>query len=86
MVTGLNTEIPYQGEVYHVQTEDGGAAHPVLTTHIFKGGAILFSKRAPYPTQAEEELIRSLMKEQHKALLKALVTGGIPAVGSKTET
>ncbi len=24
MITGFNTDVPYKGEVYHVQTEDKG--------------------------------------------------------------
>ena len=30
MITGFNTDVPHEGHVYHVQTEDGGAGHPIL--------------------------------------------------------
>jgi hypothetical protein len=83
MLTGLNTAIDYQGESYHVQTEDGGASRPVVTTVLFKGGAVFLSRKTPYghspdPEPVRSEEIKKLMKEQHKMMLKDLVAGKIP--------
>ena len=45
MVGGFNTNIRYQGQIYHVQTEDGGKDSPSIITLLYRGGAILFSKK-----------------------------------------
>ena len=81
MLTGMNTEIAYKGEIYHVQTEDGGSAHPTVTTLLFKEGAIFLSKKTNYANREERErspeAIKVLMKEQHKMVLKDLVGGRV---------
>ena len=86
MLTGLNTAVEYQGESYHVQTEDGGQSHPVITTVLFKGGAVFSSRKTRYAHAAESEPISSdgikkLMREQHKTMLKDLIAGKIPLGG-----
>jgi len=82
MLTGMNTEIEYKGKVYHVQTEDGGSSHPVVTTLLFKEGAIFLSRKTHYADREEKdrspEAVKALMKEQHKMVLKELVGGRIP--------
>ena len=45
VITGFNTDVKYKGVVYHVQTEDKGAANPLIETLIYKGGEILGSRR-----------------------------------------
>ena len=40
VITGFNTDVKYRGTVYHVQTEDKGAANPLIETLIYKGGEI----------------------------------------------
>ncbi len=82
MVTGFNTNIAYQGEVYHVQTESEGSAYPTVTTFLFLGGAALLSRKTAYlccsPKAASEQAIQEWMKAQHKNILKELVSGKIP--------
>ena len=82
MVTGFNTNIEYQGEVYHVQTEEEKTGYLMITTFLFKGGAALLSRKTSYfscgPAQANEQAITGWMKEQHKNVLKELVAGKIP--------
>lgn len=79
MLSGLNTDIQYHGEVYHIQTEDGGSANPVITTLLFKGGAIFSSKRTSYadilPSDSYQETARTMMKEQHKNMIRELAAG-----------
>ena len=90
MITGLNTAIDYQGECYHVQTEDGGEEHPVITTLLFKGGGILLSRKTAYGETAktvtgyDPEVVKNMMKEQHKNMLKDLVAGRIPLTAQPT--
>lgn len=79
MIIGLNTDTKIGGKIYHIQTEDGGRQNPVITTHVFSQGAILFSKRTNYADiiRAEyfEDIIKDLMKQQHSATIKDLASG-----------
>lgn len=81
MVTGFNTNIEYQGEVYHVQTENERGDAPIITTFLFKGGAALLSRKTSYlscgPSETLDDIIKKWMKEQHKNILKDLVGGKI---------
>jgi hypothetical protein len=79
MLSGINTDIPYNGKIYHVQTEDGGVENPVITTILFCGGAIRSTKKSGYKDvlQADslKDIIREMMKEQHKAMVRELASG-----------
>ena len=79
MVPGFNTDFKYRGETYHVQTEDNGVGNPVVVTLLYHKGAILASRRTPYPELVGkprlEQALRELMKAQHKDLMLALLAG-----------
>lgn len=79
MLTGLNTDVEYQGRVYHVQTEDGGMANPVVVTTLFDRGAILATQKTSYAeilrAQDLQRILRDLMHEQHKGMIKDLKAG-----------
>jgi hypothetical protein len=78
-VTGFNHNIKHKGKVYHVQTEDSGASNPHIITHLFVGGNILATKKASYADIVKSEnlpeLVRDMMEEQHKQMLRNLVNG-----------
>ena len=78
-VTGFNHNIKHKGKVYHVQTEDSGVNNPHIITHLFVGGNILASKKTSYADirKAEniQEVVRELMEEQHKEMLRNLING-----------
>src|SRR5215211_6780511 len=78
-VTGFNHNIKHKGNVYHVQTEDSGVNNPHIITHLFVGGNILASKKTSYADirKAENlhEVVRELMEEQHKEMLRNLING-----------
>ena len=40
MITGFNTDVPYRGEVYHVQTEDKGTDNPMVESLIYSGARL----------------------------------------------
>ncbi|MEE9614718.1 MAG: hypothetical protein V3W31_07165 [Thermodesulfobacteriota bacterium] len=67
------------GEVFHVQTEDGGMKNPVITTLLFKGGVILASRKTSYADVLKFEnlkvVVKELMREQHGSFLKAVKSG-----------
>ena len=79
MVVGFNHNIKHKGKVYHVQTEDSGVENPHVITHLFVGGNILASKKTSYADilNAENlaEVVRELMEEQHKEMLRNLING-----------
>src|SRR4029077_10787091 len=78
-VTGFNHNIKHKGKVYHVQTEDSGVNNPHLITHLFVGGNILASKKTSYAdlvtSENLAELVREMMEEQHKEMLRNLING-----------
>ena len=78
-VNGFNHNISHAGRVFHVQTEDSGVNNPNITTHLFVGGNILASKKTSYAEllKAEnlQELVRQLMEDQHKQMLRNVVSG-----------
>jgi hypothetical protein len=78
-VTGFNHNIKHKGRVYHVQTEDSGVNNPHIITHLFVGGNILASKKTSYADILNVEnlpnVVRELMEEQHKEMLRNLING-----------
>lgn len=79
MITGFNTNVPYNGKMYHVQTEDGGARNPVLTTLLYYQGAILVSEKSSYAEVLIEKdwkaKVLEKMKDQHRRVIKSLMAG-----------
>jgi hypothetical protein len=71
---GLNHNIRYRDRVYHLQTENGGAAQREIFTQLFLGGNIIASARRPSPS-TEVGQIRKEMEAQHRAVAKALLAG-----------
>ena len=79
MVPGFNHNIKHKGKIFHVQTEDSGAQNPHIITHLFVGGNILATKKTSYADIVNadnlHDIVRELMEEQHKAMLRNLVNG-----------
>ncbi len=84
-VTGFNHNIKHKGKVYHVQTEDSGVSNPHIITHLFVGGNILATKKSSYTDIVKSEnlaeLVREMMEEQHKQMLRNLINGTYDNVG-----
>ncbi len=79
MLTGYNTDFKFQGKVYHVQTEDGGFNSPYITSLLYHQGAILASRKTSYAdilkADCLEDVVRELMMEQHKQMIRDLMQG-----------
>lgn len=79
MVTGFNTDVKYQGVVYHVQTEDKGPQNPLILTLIYIGGEILGSRRTIYTEHLkgddDEKIIAKLMEDQHTSVMAEVKRG-----------
>jgi hypothetical protein len=69
----------HRGVLFHVQTEDSGAANPHVITHLFHGGNIMASEKREYAEHLEADnlasVVKGLMEEQHKAMLRRLRSG-----------
>jgi hypothetical protein len=79
MLTGYNTDFKFRGKIYHVQTEDGGMGSPAITSLLYHQGAILASRKTSYAdilkADCLEEVVRELMMEQHKQMIRDLMQG-----------
>ncbi|WP_058866635.1 Ig-like domain-containing protein [Chloracidobacterium thermophilum] len=90
MLTGFNTDITYNGVVYHVQTEDKGPANPLILSLVYVGGQILASKRTYYVKELEEGVtpaeLQKKLEKQHKAILALIARGRVEELMHKRET
>jgi hypothetical protein len=81
VITGYNTDVEYDGVVYHVQTEDKGLQSPVILSLVYTGGAILASKRSPYDDLIsrglDESVLTARLQRQHKLICAAVHAGRI---------
>jgi hypothetical protein len=79
VITGFNTDIEYEGIVYHVQTEDKGLDSPLILSLVYAGGAILASKRSRYEDLIEagfnEEVLTQRLQRQHRLICAAINAG-----------
>lgn len=83
MIVGFNHNIGYKGELFHVQTEDSGLANPHIITLLYRGGTILASEKTSYADIIKadqlEVVVESIMKEQHKKMMRRLKGGEFDA-------
>ena len=65
--------------MFHIQTEDSGKRNPHIITHLFIGGDIIDSRRTSYEDivgmPEMEDVVREMMEEQHKNMLRDLKAG-----------
>jgi hypothetical protein len=77
---GYNNNVRHKGHVFHIQTEDSGVRYGHIITHLFMdGGRILKSVKTSYAeyvaSERRTEIVREMMKQQHKAMFIALRDG-----------
>lgn len=81
MISGFNTDIEFDGTVYHVQTEDKGSPSRMIMSLVYDGGTILASKRAGYDDLAasnfDEKELAERVSRQHKLMCAAVKAGRI---------
>ncbi|HWW76270.1 MAG TPA: hypothetical protein VNZ44_12790, partial [Pyrinomonadaceae bacterium] len=80
-ITGFNTDIPYDGVTYHVQTEDKGLDTPLILSLVYVGGAIIAAKRTPYEDLLakgfDEKVLTERLQRQHKLICAAIKQGRV---------
>jgi hypothetical protein len=81
VITGFNTDIPFAGVTYHVQTEDKGLDTPLILSLVYVGGAIIASKRTPYEDLLskgfDEKVLTERLQRQHKLICAAIKAGRV---------
>lgn len=81
VISGFNTDIEFDGIVYHVQTEDKGLQTRVIMSLVYHGGTILASKRVGYDDLAagnfDQNELAERVSRQHKLICAAVKTGRI---------
>ena len=81
MITGYNTDVEFDGVVYHVQTEDKGLRTPLILSLVYVKGEILAAKRAPYDDLIaggfDEKILVQRLERQHKLICAAVHAGRI---------
>ncbi len=88
MVTGFNTDVDYEGRVFHVQTEDKGLDNPVVESLVYTGGEIITSRKASYgdllrsPEYSDAELARR-MESQHQGIIREILSGRFDPEGPR---
>ena len=88
MITGFNTDVQYEGRIFHVQTEDKGLQNPVVESLVYTGGEIITSRRSGYadiadtPTYSEGEIAKR-MEAQHQAIIREILSGRFDPDGPK---
>ena len=82
MITGFNTDVQFNGKVYHVQTEDRGDENPIIESLVYMQGEILDSVRTPY-SDLDEKALTSVLEDQHKRVLRNIKNGRYDPDGIK---
>ena len=81
MISGFNSDIEFQGTIYHVQTEDKGLDTPIILSLVYSRGEILASKRSPYDDLIaagfNEGELNDRLQRQHKLIIAAIRAGRI---------
>jgi hypothetical protein len=86
MITGYNTDVRHNSIVFHVQTEDKGAANPLIESLVYVGGQVVAARRASYSElladgQGEnpDKAVLTLMDRQHRTMIAAIRSGRFDA-------
>ena len=91
MITGFNTDVKHKNRVFHIQTEDKGAANPYVESLVYVGGEILATKRTSYAEilrGPDDPAVQDLMEQQHRTMIAAIKRGRLdhPADETKFKT
>jgi hypothetical protein len=82
MSSGFNTDIKVGEQVFHVQTEDRGPAHPIIDTAVYQNGRILHRRAFNYTELSScdsftDEDLRFRVEEQHRAVIEDIRSGAL---------
>ena len=80
MITGFNTDVEFNGCIYHVQTEDRGLDNPIVESLVYTGGEIVAARKTPYADLIasgcfSENSLMKRMEAQHAELMREIRHG-----------
>jgi len=81
VITGYNTDVKRNGQVFHVQTEDKGVKNPVIETLVYLGGGqIIASRQYTYAGlvadgKVDERAVAELLESQHRQVMRWIQGG-----------
>lgn len=78
--SGFNTNVRVGDRVFHIQTEDRGAHHPLIDTVVYLDGRVLHRRSSSYQDLTSspdftEELLRRRVEDHHRSVIEALREG-----------
>jgi hypothetical protein len=84
-LVGYNNNVRHKKKVFHIQTEDSGFKYAHVVTHLFMdGGRVLKRVKTSYAEFVGDarvgEIVREMMKQQHKAMFIALRDGEFDSI------
>jgi hypothetical protein len=79
----MNSDVRYEGVVYHVQTEDMGLEAAEIVSVVFVDGRVVRSIRKGYDDleEAGAPLVRERLLDQHRTVVLAILRGRFPGAG-----
>ena len=82
MVFGHNSNVVIGSDTVHVQTEERGAAHPVIDTTVHWKGRVLYRRTTNYNDllpldPSKEATLKARVDEQHRAVLEEIRSGAL---------
>ncbi len=87
---GFNSNIRLGTAVYHVQSEDRGAAHPFLDTVVYLAGRVIYKRSNSYEqfagsmeSQSLEKTLHERLTQQHRDVIAELEAGTLPILGKE---
>jgi len=88
MITGFNTDVDYDGRIFHVQTEDKGRKNPVIESLVYSRGEIVAARNTSYEEfnaseDYNEDAVMERMERQHQALIREILNGKFESDGPK---
>ena len=93
MKFGFNSRAQVGADLYDVQTEDRGAAHPFIDTLVLIRGRVVYRHSTSYEDLAaagamDQAILRARVEKQHREIIEALHAGALSlekAVPAKRE-
>lgn len=84
MSSGFNTDIRVGQQVFHVQTEDRGPAHPLIDTAVYQSGRVIHRRSSNYGEFAASpefsaDTLRERVESQHRSVIEDLRDGVLDA-------
>ncbi len=88
MITGFNTDVDYDGRIFHVQTEDKGRDNPVIESLVYSRGEIVAARNTSYEDfnaseDYSEDEVMDRMERQHQALIRDILNGKFESEGPR---